>query len=61
VYEENNQKRTLNLQGGDLVWLVDYLDKACTTLPFPTLDSLPRRLLMVSTPPVPSSGSTYVN
>lgn len=63
VYGENYQQRVVNLQGDDLAWLVDYLDKARSVLPFPSLDSLPRRLStsMVSNLLVLPSGSIYVS
>ena len=39
LYGEDYQQRAPNLQGDDLVWLVDYLDKVCyhVTCPHPLL------------------------
>ena len=48
-----------DLQGDDLVWIVDYLDKVCHCVALPPLHSSRRRLLMVSIPrlPLPESAS----
>ena len=40
-----------DLQGDDLVWLVDYLDRVRRRVAFPTLRSSQPRLLMASIPP----------
>jgi hypothetical protein len=42
-----------DLQGDDLVRLVDCLDKVCRRIALPTLRSSQRRLLMASIPPLP--------
>ena len=50
-----------NLQGDDLMWLVAYLDKVHCHVPFPTLCSGQRRLLIISTLPATLPGSVEAN
>lgn len=68
LYGEEYQQCVPILQGDDLVWLVDYLDKvrSCVPLTFPALHSHQRRSSTLSAPPAqPSEGAcansgTYV-
>ena len=51
-----------NLQGDDLVWLVDYIDKVRRRRITPPYSPLSQpRFSMVLIPPAPLSGSVYVN
>ena len=50
-----------NLQGDDLVWVVDYLDKVRRRVAFPYSPLNRRRLLMVSIVPVQLSPIVYVD
>ena len=61
LHGEEYTQCVLNLQGDDLVWIVDYLDKVRrrVTLPYSPLSR--RRLLMVSIVPLQLSTSVYVN
>ena len=48
LYGEEYQQCVPILQGDDLVWLVDYLDKVCHHIAIPTLCLSQRRLSIVS-------------
>ena len=50
-----------NLQGDDLVWIIDYLDKVRRRVALPYSPLNRRRLLMVSIVPLQLSTSVYVN
>jgi hypothetical protein len=61
LYGEEYKQWVPNIQGDDLVGLVDYLDKVrCRVSPLYPRSSH-HRLSMISTPPVPLSGSVCVN
>ena len=61
LYGEGYQQRVANSQGDDLVWLVDYLDRVCRHVAFPTFRSSLHRLSMILSPPVALSGSVCSN
>jgi len=50
-----------NLEGDDLVWLVEYLDKVRFRVALPALRSSQRRHSMVLILPAPPPGSVYAN
>ena len=50
-----------NLQGEDLVWLVDYLDKVCRPIFLPPLPLRQRRLSIVLILPVQDSRNVSAN
>jgi hypothetical protein len=58
---EEYVQRVRDLQGDDLVWIVDYLDKVCRRVALPTLRSSRCRLLMASIPPLPLPESASVS
>jgi hypothetical protein len=61
LYGEEYKQCVPNLQGDDLVWLVDYLDKVLTALPFLALHLSQYRLSMALILPAPLPGSAYMN
>jgi hypothetical protein len=62
LYGQEYQQCIPNLQGEDLVWLVDYLDKVrCHTSPFLALHLSQPRLSVASILPVPLSGNVYAS
>jgi len=64
LYGEEYKQWVPTIEGNDLVELVDYLDTVrCVSslLPLPFPRSSHRRLSIVSTLPVPLSGSVFVN
>ena len=61
LYGQEHQQCVPNLQGDDLMWLVDYLDKVRRRIALLTLRSGQRRLSMISIPPVQSPESVYAN
>ena len=61
LYGEEYKRRVGDLQGDDLVSLVDYLDKARYRLAFPCLCLDHHRLSMLSTLPALLSGNVYAN
>ena len=61
LYGEEYKRCVGDLQGDDLVSLVDYLDKARYRLAFPCLCLDHHRLSMLSTLPAPLSGNVYAS
>jgi len=62
LYGEAYRECAQNLKSGDVVWLVDYLDKVCCHItPLPTSYSSHYSLSTVSTIPVQLSGSVSAN
>ena len=61
LYGKDYQQCAPNLQGNDLVWLINYLDKVWHYITFSHPCSRYCRLSMVLTPPVQPSGSIYMN
>ena len=61
LYGEEYQQCVQKLQGDDLAWLVDYLDKVRRSLYFPTLRLSYCRLSMVSILPAQLPGNVYAN
>ena len=58
---EEYEQSVPNLQGNDLVSLVDYLDKVCHPICFPALCSSQRRLSVLLTPQALVSVNVYPN
>jgi hypothetical protein len=58
---EEYKNCTQNLRDGDLVWLVDYLDKVCRRIPCLALHLNQARPSMISILPVPVSGNVSAN
>jgi hypothetical protein len=61
LYGEEYKQCVTKIQGKDLAWLVDYLDKVCLPSSVPSLHLSRCRLLMASLPPAIPSGSVYTN
>ena len=61
LYGEEYQRCASNLQGDDLVWLVDYLDKVRRHIARLHSHLSQLRLSMTSILPVPLSGNVYAN
>ena len=61
LYGEEYQQCMPNLQGEDLVWLVDYLDMVRCHIALPRLRLSQPRLLMASILPVPLFGNVYAS
>jgi len=61
LYGEEYKKWVSSIDGDDLVWLVDYLDKVRCHVAVPDPLLTQSRLSTVSTPPVPDSENVYAN
>jgi hypothetical protein len=62
IYGEEYVQSVPSIQGDDLVWLVDYLDRVSRHVALPILRLLSQpRLLVISIFPVPPPESVYVN
>lgn len=61
LYGEEYKKWVSSIDGEDLVWLVDYLDKVRCHVAVPDPRLTRSRLSMVSTLLVPASGNAYAN
>jgi tRNA (Thr-GGU) A37 N-methylase len=61
LYGEEYNQCVADLQDGDLVWLVDYLDKVRHRVALFSLRSSQRRLSTISIPPVPASENVCAN
>ena len=61
LYGEEYKKWVSSIDGDDLVWLVDYLDKVCCHVAVPDPCLTQSRLSIVSTLPAPVSGNVYAN
>ena len=61
LYGEGYERSVLNLQGSDLVSLVDYLDKVCRPCHFLAICLSKRRPSIFLILQAPVSGNVYVN
>ena len=61
LYGEEYQRCVQSLRDGDLLWVVDYLDKVCYHMSFPTPHSSQRRCLAISNLRTPLPGNVYVS